>query len=89
MHLTEVFISNIMKRRNKELMYLSKSTKGKKRKNTGTGNYRGRAGVQEVLKGIVLVLLLLVLIALGLLYATREQWASPEQLEALGTIFQQ
>lgn len=73
-----------MKRRSKELAYLAKSTKGKKRKNNSTGNYRGRVGVTEFLRMVVLVLLVLVILALGILALTREKWESSPNPEMLG-----
>lgn len=65
-----------MRKRSKELAYLAKNKKGKKRKNNATGNYRGRAGASEVLKAVLLILLLLVILALGVLLATQDRWAA-------------
>lgn len=65
---------NYTAERMRQMAYFHKTTKGKKRKKSSEGGYQGHVSLNELLRGIILILSILVAITLLLLAITRDEW---------------
>lgn len=60
--------------RTKKLAYLQKNIKGKKRKKGVNGDYQGHWSMEQILRMIILVLMIMIGISLFILALTKDEW---------------